>query len=96
MPIFTYKYCAVKIKAMKYQALKHKTINLAAKAEYELDSVDAEVTLVPNDGDKVFIHWKNQSGKLMATYTMTFPTRIDGKVTLINALTKPASVRIIW
>lgn len=80
---------------MRYQALKHKNIKLEAKGQFELDSGEG-LNLIPDDGSKVFIHWKNESGKLVSTYTMTFPTYVEGKVTLINALDKPANIRAIW
>ena len=80
---------------MKYQALQHKTLKLAGKAQIEYDAKDGAY-LVPDENSKVFIHWKNDSGKILATYTMTFPTKIEGKVTLINALDKPCQIRAIW
>lgn len=80
---------------MKYLALKHKTISLAGKAQMDFDAGDGH-TLIPDENSKVFLHWKTDSGKLAATYTMTFPTKIEGKVTMINALDKPVQIRIIW
>ena len=80
---------------MRYQALHHKTLKLESKAELDYDAGQG-TTLVPDENSKVFVHWKNDSGKLVATYTMTFPTRIEGKCTLINALTNPVQIRAIW
>jgi hypothetical protein len=81
---------------MKYIALKHKTINLAGKGQFEIDAGEDSIVLVPEEGSKIYLHWKSDTGKLMATYTMTFPTKVEGKVTMINALDKPAAVRTIW
>jgi len=81
---------------MKYIALKHKTINLGGKGQFEIDIGEDSVILVPEEGSKIYLHWKTDAGKLAATYTMTFPTTVEGKVTMINALDKPASVRTIW
>lgn len=80
---------------MRYQALQHKTLKLEGKAQTDFDSKEGAY-LVPDENSKVFLHWKNDSGKILATYTMTFPTKIEGKVTLINALDKPVQIRAIW
>lgn len=85
----------VKFFRMKYQALQHKTLKLGGKGQIEYDAKDSAY-LVPDDNSKVFIHWKNDAGKILATYTMTFPTKIEGKVVLINALDKPVQIRAIW
>jgi hypothetical protein len=79
---------------MKYQALKHSRIKLLPKGENLLDARDG-VVLIPQDSSKVFLHWLNDSGKLVATYTMTFPTRVEGQIKLINGLDKETSVQII-
>ena len=81
---------------MKYIALKHKTLNLAAKGQFEIDAESDSIILVPEEGSKIYLHWKTDTGKLVATYTMTFPTKIEGKVTMINALDKPTTVKTIW
>ena len=80
---------------MKYIALKHKTVKLEGKAQTEIDAGDGLI-LVPDEGSKVFLHWKNESGKLITTYTMTFPTKVEGKFTAINASDKPVQIRTIW
>ncbi len=80
---------------MKYIALKHKTVKLESKAQTEIDAGDGLI-LIPDDGSKIFLHWKTPEGKLVTTYTMTFPTKVEGKVTMINALDKPTAVRAIW
>jgi hypothetical protein len=81
---------------MRYQALKHKTYSINPKAQIDIGDESSELFLVPEDGSKIYLHWKNESGKMLATYTMTFPTKVFGKVTLVNALDKTASVRVIW
>jgi len=81
---------------MKYQALKHKSLKLESKAQLELDAEDDALILIPEEGSKVYLHWKTDSGKLTATYTMTFPTKVEGKVTLINALDTSAKITVIW
>jgi hypothetical protein len=81
---------------MKYQALKHKSLKLESKAQLELDAEDDSIILIPEEGSKIYLHWKTDTGKLAATYTMTFPTKIEGKVTMINALDKATTVKTIW
>ncbi len=81
---------------MKYIALKHKTVRLESKAQTDIDAGEEGLILVPDEGSKVFLHWKNDSGKLVTTYTMTFPVKVQGKFTAINALDKPVQIRTIW
>jgi hypothetical protein len=80
---------------MKYTLLKHKTISLNPKEELKLD-FSPEMMLIPDDGSKIFLHWRNDSAKLLATYTMTFPTKVEGVVFAINGLDKPTKIKIIW
>jgi hypothetical protein len=79
---------------MRYKALKHQTIKLEAKAQLDFNANDG-VVLVPETDSKVFIHWLNDNNKLLATYTMTFPTQIVGQVKLINALDKQTHIKVI-
>lgn len=81
---------------MKYLAMKHKTVRLEGKAQIEIDAGDEGLILVPSEGSKVFLHWKTDTGKLATTYTMTFPTKVEGKFTAINALDKSVEIRTIW
>ncbi len=79
---------------MLYQALKHKNINLGPKNSQELDA-GLGVVLVPQPDSKIFLHWLTDSGKLRQTYTMTFPTKVEGKLKLINGLDSPVSIQVI-
>ncbi len=80
---------------MKYIPLKHKIINLGPSEQIEIDA-DQGLILIPNDNSKIYIHWKNAEGKLVSTYTMTFPTKVEGKVLLINGLKTSTQVKTIW
>ncbi len=40
--------------------------------------------LVPTDNKKTFVHWLNDKGKLVATYTLSYPTLITEKVKLLS------------
>jgi hypothetical protein len=81
---------------MKYIPLKHKTFNLLGKSQIEIDAEDDSIILIPEEGSKIYLHWKTDTGKLATTYTMIFPTKVEGKLTMINALDKPTSVKTIW
>ena len=79
---------------MLYQPLKYQIIQLGPKEERELDA-GAGVVLAPQSSCKVFIHWLTESGKIRQTYTMTYPTRIEGKVKLINGQATAVSINAI-
>ena len=76
---------------MRYQAVKHQTIKLPKKGTVEFDAMDG-YALVPNPDSKIYLHWENESGKLVTTYTMTYTTKVWGKLKLINALDKDTTV----
>jgi hypothetical protein len=46
---------------MKYIALKHKTINLGGKGQFEIDIGEDSVILVPEEGSKIYLHWTQAS-----------------------------------
>jgi len=79
---------------MLYQPLKYQIVQLGPKEERELDA-GTGVVLVPQSSCKVFLHWISDSGKVRQTYTMTFPTRIEGKVKLINGLDTAAYISVV-
>jgi hypothetical protein len=79
---------------MLYRSLKNHFITLSPKQEFELDA-GTGVVLVPHSGAKVFLHWLTDSGKMKSTFTMTYPTRVEGKVKLINGLNVQTSVHVI-
>jgi hypothetical protein len=80
---------------MKYTALRHKTVSLKPKEEMRLDYAP-EMILIPDEGSKVFLHWKNDKDKLLATFTMTYATKVEGAVFAINGLDKPTKIKVIW
>jgi hypothetical protein len=79
---------------MLYRALKYTIINLDPNATAELDA-QTGVVLVPNPNSKIFLHWLTDSGKMRSTYTMTYATRVEGKLKLINGLNATTSVQVI-
>lgn len=79
---------------MNYRALKNHWIKLDPKQETEIDAKEGTV-LVPPPNSKVFLHWLNDKGKLVSTYTMTYPTQVQKKVKLINATANQISIQAI-
>ena len=79
---------------MLYQPLKNHTIQLGPKESKELDA-QLGVVLVPQSNAKVFLHWLTDSGKMRSTYTMTYATRVEGKLKLINGLDATTSIHVI-
>ena len=79
---------------MLYQALKNHFITIDPKESQDLDAQNG-VVLVPQSGAKVFLHWLTDSGKIRSTYTMTYATRVEGKVKLINGLDVQTTVHVI-
>ena len=79
---------------MLYRALKNHTIQLGPKDSVEFDA-GLGVVFVPQPNSKIFLHWLTNSGKLRQTYTMTFATRAEGQLKIINGLDNPTSVHVI-
>lgn len=79
---------------MNYKPLKSRNIKLGAKAELELDA-GAGTILIPPNGVKVFLHWLNENGKLVSTYTLTYSTLVKNKLKIINGSDKDIDVQAI-
>lgn len=79
---------------MLYRALKNHSIQLGPKETVEFDA-QTGVVFVPQPNSKIFLHWLTESGKLRQTYTMTFATKVEGQLKLINGLDNPTSVHVI-
>jgi hypothetical protein len=79
---------------MLYQPLKNHVIQLGPKESQDLDAQNGAV-LVPNPNSKVFLHWLTDKGNIRSTYTMTYATRVEGKLKLINGLDATTSIHVI-
>jgi hypothetical protein len=75
---------------MRYKPLKNRF--LTVDGEEALDAGDGLI-LIPLDTKKTYVHWLNEKGKLVATYTLTYPTLIMDKVKLIS--TEKARIHIV-
>jgi hypothetical protein len=79
---------------MLYRALKNHTIQLGSKETVSFDA-QTGVVFVPQSNSKIFLHWLTDSGKLRQTYTMTYPTQVEGNLKVINGLDTPTSILVI-
>jgi hypothetical protein len=79
---------------MLYRSLKNNTINLDSKQTIEFDA-GAGVVFVPQSGSKIFLHWFTSKGNIRSTFTMTYPTWVEGKLKLINGLDAATSIHVI-
>ena len=79
---------------MFYKALQNRTIQLGPKETVEFNT-EVSVVFVPQPKSKIFLHWFTDSGKLRQTYTMTFPTKVDGQFKIINGLDSPTAIQVI-
>lgn len=66
---------------MKYRAIKNRWITV--QGEETIDAGDGLI-LIPPENQKVFLHWLNANGKLLATYTMTYATLVTDKVKIVS------------
>ena len=80
--------------ASNYRALRSQFIRLAAKQEIEFEAGEGCI-LIPQDDSKVYLHWLNENGKLVSTYTLTMPTAVHNKLKLINSNTNPTRIHVI-
>lgn len=79
---------------MNYKPLKNHFVKLAPRAEELLDTGDGAV-LIPGPDSKIFLHWLNENGKLVSTFTMTYATKVQNKIKMINGSSKPVTVHVI-
>jgi len=79
---------------MNYKPLKNQYLKLAPKGELEFDAGTGTVLIPPAD-TKVFLHWTNENGKLISTYTLTYSTLVQNKFKIINGSDKAISIHAI-
>jgi hypothetical protein len=79
---------------MLHRALKNTVINLNSKESVEFDA-GTGVVFVPQQGSKIFLHWFTSKGNIRSTFTMTYPTWVEGKLKLINGLDATTSIHVI-
>lgn len=79
---------------MLYKQLHIDTIKLGARAQIEHDFGEGAI-LIPNDKAKIFVHWITDKGNVRSTWTMTYASKITGKVRLINGLDNDLSIQVL-
>jgi hypothetical protein len=79
---------------MNYKPLKNQFLKLAPKGELVFDAGTGTV-LVPPADTKVFLHWTNENGKLISTFTLTYSTLVQNKFKIINGSDKAISIHAI-
>jgi hypothetical protein len=77
---------------MLYKSVHTKPIQIGGNSVLEYDFGD-EAILVPGPNSKVFLHWLTDKGNIRSTFTMTYATKVTGKVRLTNS--KDTQVEIL-
>lgn len=79
---------------MNYKPLKNQYIKLGATGQIDFDA-GTGIVLIPPADTKVFLHWSNENGKMIATYTMNYATLVQNKLKIINGSDKAISIHTI-
>ena len=78
-----------------YKPLKTENIVLEAREEAYFNA-DTSVVFVPHWNSKIYLHWLTEDGLVKNTFTMTYATKVEGKIKIINASTRnPTSIQVI-
>lgn len=79
---------------MNYRPLKNRHIKIAANGHSELDAGEGMI-LIPPDNAKIYLHWTNDKGKLVTTYTLSYATLVQNKVKIINGTQNPVNIHLV-
>ena len=77
-----------------YKQLHTNQIQIGGNSVLEYDFGDQAI-LVPNSNSKVFLHWLTDKGNIRSTFTMTYATKVSGKVRLTNGLDKEVVIQVL-
>ena len=77
---------------MLYRALQSQQLSLNPQEHRSFDA-GSGVIMIPSN--QIYVHWLTDKDNIRATYTMTNPTEIKGKVKLINSTDNLANVHVI-
>jgi hypothetical protein len=75
----------------RYRALKNYWVEVINESQIK-PSFNGSI-LIPPAGSKIFLHWLNESGKMIATYTLEYATLISSPVKVISKT--PVRVHVI-
>jgi len=79
---------------MNYRPLKNYQIKIEAKSEVEYNAGTGTVLVPPADA-RIFLHWLNDKGKLISTFTLTYATLVENKLKIINGTNDSISITAI-
>jgi len=79
---------------MNYRPLKNYQIKIEAKSEVEYDAGTGTILIPPADA-RIFLHWLNDKGKLISTFTLTYATLVENKLKIINGTNDSVSITAI-
>lgn len=68
---------------MRYKALKNFYIEVKGE-EMFCAAPNGSILCPPSEKSKIFLHWLNENGKLLATHTLMYPTLVEGKLKIIS------------
>jgi len=79
---------------MLYKQLSTKHIQLGSRSVLDYDFGD-EAIIIPSPDSKVFLHWLTDKGNIRSTFTMTYATKVIGKVRLTNAKDTQVDIQVL-
>ena len=79
---------------MNYRPLKNYQIKIEAKNEVEYNAGTGTILIPPADA-RIFLHWLNDKGKLISTFTLTYATLVENKLKIINGTNDRVSITAI-
>jgi hypothetical protein len=79
---------------MLYKSVHTKLIQIGSNAVLEYDFGDQAI-LVPSPNSKVFLHWLTDKGNIRSTFTMTYATKVSGKVRLTNGKDTQVDIQVL-
>jgi len=79
---------------MNYRPLKNHYIKISANGQTEYDAGEG-VILIPPENSKIFLHWTNEKGKLVTTYTLNYATLVQNKFKIINGTADQIRVHLV-
>jgi len=77
-----------------YTPLTTRQIQLGSNSVLDQNFGEGAI-LVPSPNCKVFLHWLTDKGAIRSTFTMTYATRVEGKVRITNGLDEEVVIQVL-
>lgn len=77
---------------MWYKELNNKLLKLNPKEEVH---IEGGKILIPESNGRLFLHWYNDKGKMVASHQLKYATLVSDPVKLVNPENHEATVRQI-